>query len=178
MDRVIFEGKEYRRYTEKWVDTNNMTVSEILQDRLNAAFFQTQNLQEMTYDELVEYGNKYKNSGSIGIAIRLFEFASTRADAGNIAGLLPRLTSCYRSQGQPQKAIDLLEYARAKYGERILSGALLTSAAAAYCDLKQYRTARKCCDRAFAMSNGKKSGELSAVYARIRKESNEMDLPK
>ena len=57
----------------------------------------------------------------------------------------------------------------------MITPALLTSAAAAYCDLGDYDRAKKCCDRAFAQLNGKRNGELSAVYGRIKKESHILD---
>ena len=58
-----------------------------------------------------------------------------------------------------------------QYGGRLLSPALCTSVAAAYCDIKDYKKAKDCADKAYAMSGGKAAGELAAVYGRIRKET-------
>ena len=93
------------------------------------------------------------------------------ATLSELAYILPRLTSCYRMQGSPQKAIDILSFASRKHGKQMITAALLISAAAAYCDLEEYVLAKKACDRANAMSSGKSDGELKAVYGRIKKES-------
>jgi hypothetical protein len=62
------------------------------------------------------------------------------------------MTSCYRQTGQAQKAIDILAEATKRFGQSMVTSALLTSVAAAYCDLGDYIRAKKCCDRAYASS--------------------------
>ncbi len=62
-----------------------------------------------------------------------------------------------------------MEWAKKKFGNAIISPALLTSVAAAFCDIDEYeKKAKKHCDRAFAMTNGKGAGELSSVYQRFK----------
>ncbi len=83
---------------------------------------------------------------------------------------LPILTSMYRLIGKPQLAIDAAE----EYVRKLdvsYSVALLTSVAAAYCDLGDYASAKKFADLAYATQGGGKGEktELSLVYARIRK---------
>ena len=175
MDEITYEGKKYWRSSAKWADKDGIIVHERLQEKLNALFLQTLDVSQMTMKELLQYGDKYKNSGSPGAAIRFYEVASLQANKSELAYILPRLTSCYRMQGSPQKAIEILTYASNKFGKEMISHALLVSAAAAYCDLNQYELARKACDRAYKMLNGKATGELQAVYGRIRKESKIYD---
>ena len=55
-----------------------------------------------------------------------------------------------------------------KYGDSILSSVVLTSVAAAYCDIDNFEMAKKCCDRARAMSGSKTSEELHMVYQRLK----------
>lgn len=176
MDIITYEGKRYWRSSAKWADKDGIIVHERLQEKLNAMFLRTLDPTQMKMEELLSYGDKFKNSGSPGAAIRFFETASLQADKSELAYILPRLTSCYRIQGSPQKAIDILSFASKKYGEQMITPALLVSAAAAYCDLNQYELAKKAYDRAFAKLNGKATDELRAVYGRIRKESNIYDI--
>lgn len=80
------------------------------------------------------------------------------------------MTSCYRAGNEPEKAVDLCKKAKLKYGNSILSPELLTSVAAAYLDLNEFENGKKCCDRAYAKSNGKASDELKNVYKRLHSE--------
>ena len=171
MDRLEYEGKTYLRSGRLWTDMQHMAVNETLQQALNYAYLETIDLTRLTLEELIAQGDKCKESGSNGLAIRFYEAAAKEADERTLSSILPRFTSCYRKQGLPQKAIDLLHFAKEKFGSSIISSVLLTSAAAAYCDLKEYENARICCNRAYAMLGGHASGELSAVFGRIRKES-------
>lgn len=173
MEKLEYNGKIYKRQGQKWSDMDGCIVHEILQRELNAKYIETIDLNSLTIQEVIEQGDKFKNSSSLGYALRFYEYAANQADENELAYILPRMTSCYRKQGHPQKAIDILSFAKNKYGAKMISPVLLTSAAAAYCDLEEYGNAKKCCDRAYASMGGKSSGELAAVYARIKKESGE-----
>ena len=74
--------------------------------------------------------------------------------------------SCYRERGLPQKAIELYEWARSQNDENLISIPTLISAASAYCDTEQFRLARKCADKAYALNHGKADNILRAVYNR------------
>lgn len=169
MDIIELEGKTYTRRNEKWVDSRGYVVCESLQKDLNREYARTVDPNDLSLKDCVAEGDKFKNSSSIGLALRFYENAIDRADAVTMAYILPRITSCYRKNGQPQKAIDVLAYANNMFGKQMVTATLLTSVAAAYCDLGDYARAKKCCDRAFAASNGKASDELSLVYERIKK---------
>ena len=68
--------------------------------------------------------------------------------------------------------MDLLSEAKAKYGEEIINQVLLTSVAAAYCDLGEPENALKCCRWGYKIlkdCNGEQSLELSNVFLRAKK---------
>ena len=169
MDTLIFEGKAYTRRSQKWIDAYNMVAPEGIQRELNSQFVQQLDPASLSIDACIAYGDSFKNSGSTGLALKFYEEAIRKADYTAITYLLPRITSCYRKTGQPQKAIDILTYANNTFGSKAITPVLLTSAAAAYCDIGDYARAKKCCDRAYASSGGKYSAELSLVYNRIKK---------
>ena len=56
-----------------------------------------------------------------------------------------------------------------------LSVPLLTSLAAAYCDVGNYELAKKCANKAYAIQGGGKNyqTELSLVFQRIKKETKD-----
>lgn len=165
----MYNGKIYTRRNDKWADSNNFIVYEGLQRDLNKEYARQLDPSSMSLDECVANGDKFKQSGSNGLALKFYEEAVKKADYKTMAYILPRITSCYRKSGQPQRAIDILTYASNTFGKHMVTPALLTSAAAAYCDLEDYARAKKCCDRAYAAGNGNHSGELSLVYKRINK---------
>ena len=167
-DQIEYQGAVYTRYGKKWVDCRNMVVCDSLQHDLNTAFLQTQNLDSYSTWELIRLADQCKVSASVHTAIRLYERAIASGDVKSYEAVLPRLASCYRKQGQPQKAIDLAITASKLFGSNILAPITLTSIAAAYCDLGQWKRAKACADRAFAKRNGQASPELHAVYERIR----------
>ena len=167
METVIYQGIQYRRLDKHWVDERYLAVSEELQDILNKAYLETLNLDLLDSRELIQRGDQCKATGSVFLAIQLYEKAIQRGTTADARGVLPRLTSCYRKQGFPKKAIDCAVELRHRFGPDILSPVTLTSLAAAYCDLGEWALARKCADRAYA-SGAKGAGELRAVYERIR----------
>ncbi len=169
MDVLVFEGKTYTRRNEKWVDSRSMVAPEGLQKDLNREFAKQIDPTALSLEECVVHGDRFKNSSSTGLALKFYEEAAQKADRNTMAYILPRMTSCYRQNGMPQKAIDILTYASNTFGKDMVTPVLLTSVAGAYCDISDYVRAKKCCDKAYAQLNGKRSEELSLVYKRIQK---------
>ncbi len=169
-EEVIYEGKKYKRVNGKWVDKNYMVVTH-LQKVLDSLLFQQKSIEKMTTEELIAEADKYKDAGTVHLAIKYYEIALETHTVKVHKYVLPKLTSCYRTQGQPEKAIELFEHARTQYGQGLISAPLCTSIAAAYCDIHDYVSAKRFADTAFAIDGGKASGELSSVYGRIRKET-------
>lgn len=171
-DEIVYNGKKYTRIRGKWVDRNFMTVPVGLQSTLDTLFEEQRNLDDFTLDELIAEGDLYKGAESFHFAIKYYAIVLEETqDVNTYRKVLPRLTSCYRAQGQAAKAIELFDGLTRQYGGKLNSPALCTSIAAAYCDIKDYKKAKDCADKACAMNRGKASGELAAVYARIRKET-------
>ena len=173
MEKITYNGKEYMRNGMKWFDSSYVVVHQTLQDELNKLYIQSIDLTQMDVDAVVLEGDRYKQTRSFGLAIRCYEEAASRCDADTMSCILPRITSCYRGINAPERAIELFAFAKRRYGTGIMNPALLTSAAAAYCDMRQYDNARKCCKRAYAMCNGRASEELKSVFGRIKKECGE-----
>ena len=169
MDTLVFKGQTYTRRNEKWVDSQSMVAPEGLQKDLNREFAKQLNPSLLSLVECVAHGDRFKNSSSTGLALKFYEEAVKKADRNAMAYILPRITSCYRQNGMPQKAIDILAYASNTFGKDMVTPVLLTSVAGAYFDLGDYARAKKCCDRAYAQINGKRSDKLSLVYKRIKK---------
>ena len=167
---VTYEGKTYTRVKGRWVDERYMTVSH-LQKTLDDILFAQSNTEDLSLTELMQEADRFKDAGSFYFAARYYETVLQTPNAEICRYIYPRLSSCYRAMHQPEKAVALYEEARKQYGEIVMSKALCTSAAAAYCDLKDYETARRLADKAYALSGGNAIGELAAVYGRIRKET-------
>ena len=174
---LVFEEKKYFRYNNKWVDCNDMVVHLALQDKLNQRYAEIVDLSAFDVKSLIEEADRFKKSESYILAIRYYEEAVKKCDSRTVSSLFPRLSSCYRKCGMAKKSIDLLSEAKKKHGMKIVTSELLVSAAAAYCDLEEYDNAKKCADRANAISNNSHNEYLTAVYRRIKseKEKNRED---
>ena len=172
MESLEYNGKMYFRYTNKWVDGNNMVVHLSLQHELNGLYANSLDLSGMSPQELVNEGDKYKKDESYLLAIRFYEEALDSCDKKTFKYILPRISSCYRKAHSPQKAIDLFAKTKKIFGVEMLTPVLLTTAAAAYCDLCEFENAENCARRAYALCNGNCSDELVSVLARIKKHKN------
>ena len=71
----------------------------------------------------------------------------------------------------PKKVIELFSSLKNRYGVDFITPVLLTSVAAAYCDLGEYDNALRCCKWAYRKFDGEFNSNLSGVWARIKKES-------
>lgn len=169
--KIVYNGKEYTKYGNKWVDSRCCVAPDSVQRELNNQMFAEIDLDSLSVEELVSAGDSYKKSHTQNLAIKCYEKTLEKCDDKTVRYILPSLTSCLRRQGKANEVILIFTKMRTKWGSKMLSSAALTSIAAAYCDLGEYENAKKCCNRAYAMSNGNSSGELKAVYGRIKKES-------
>lgn len=170
---IEYNGKIYYRNNAKWVDGDSMVVPMHLQHVLNTLVFEEKDLMHMSYEQAKAEGDRAKRSESYSLAIKYYEQALREANSLNGSSvLLPRISSCYRKIGKPQKVIELLCDMKQLYGEKIINEALLTSAAAAYCDMEDAENALRCCKWAFRILKSKTnepSLELSNVFSRAKK---------
>lgn len=174
MTRVIeYEGKTYYRNNSKWVDENHLIVPVYLQRILNTITYRDIDLSVMSYEGAKEEGDKCKKSETYTLAVKYYECALEKADSFKRASVvLPRITSCYRKTNQPQKVVELLAKMKMLYGEEIINEALLTSVAAAYCDMGEPENAIKCCKWAYKVlktNTSESSIELANVFVRAKK---------
>lgn len=167
---LVHKGKKYYRRDSKWFDSDNMVACLSMQQELNRVYSTSIDLSTMSIVEVQNEADRYKESGSYNLALRYYEYVLSRCDRKTTEYVLPRITSCYRHQGRARDAIQAFSNAKRKYGTSIFNSALLTSVAAAYCDLGEYDNAKKCCDIALKKSGG--SEELKNVYKRIKKETS------
>lgn len=171
-NRCEYQGKLYTRNNSKWVDKDRLVVPTYLQDILNNLTFQ-EDMDSISYEEAKTEGDKCKASESYNLAVKYYEAALKKADNfPRVSVILPRITSCYRKVGHPKRVIELLSEAKGKYGEDIVNKALLTSVAAAYCDLGEPENAIKCCKWAYKVlknESDESSIELSNVFIRANK---------
>ncbi len=170
MDTFNYKGKTYKRYSSKWLDINNLIVCDSLQTMLNMEFVKNMDVSHLETNELISNGDKFKASYSYYLAIKYYEAAVEKSSMQETSYILPRLASCYRKINQPLKVIKIATYAKQNFGSKLLTAPLLTSTAAAYCDLGEYSNAKKCCDLAYAMLGGAANEELNLVYKRLKKE--------
>ena len=175
MKTVVFEGVEYHKVKDKWIDSNYMAAPNGIQNELNFMQLKQMNLDGYNVYELMKLGDDFKSGSSVGFAIKCYNKALEKSNAYETGRILPRLTSCLRKQGKPDEVVKIYSRMKEKWGSGLFSSVALTSIAAAYCDLNEYEKAKKCCNRAFAMENGNCSGELTAVYRRIKKETKEIE---
>ena len=171
-DNVItFNNAVYHRHHRHWIDDRGIVVPDALQQKLNNEYINSIDIESLPIRKIIVIGDNMKKSASLLLAIKLYEYAAFRCGKKELAYILPRITSCYRQCNMARKAIALFKYAKEEYGQDMLNPALPTSVAAAYCDIKEYENALKCCKRAYA-TGGKRNEELSLVYKRIKAESN------
>ena len=171
MAEVVYDGKTYTRNNSKWIDRDCMVVHETLQRELNRLYLATLDLSLYSLKDLISEGDNFKDSYTYDYAIAFYEKSVELCDEETLKYILPRITSCYRHNKMPKKAIELFAFAKGKYGEDFITPVLLTSVAAAYCDLQEYENALRCCRWAYKRFGGDFDQSLSNVFSRIKKES-------
>lgn len=168
-----YEGKTYYRNNAKWVDGDSLAVPAFLQHILNTLALGKEDISGLSYEDAKREGDKLKASESYELAVKYYEQAIRMTDSqARVSSVLPRMTSCYRKLSKPAKVIELLSDVKVAFGEGIINEALLTSAAAAYCDLGEPENAIRCCRWGYRVLRSKTeeySDELSNVFARAKK---------
>ena len=150
--------------------SRHIIVCESMQNILNQLYLKTIDCSNYSVAELVAEGDRLKESTSYSNAIYFYEKALEECDEVTYKYILPRITSCYRKCNIPRKVIDLFAETKSLFGTDFITPVLLTSVAAAYCDLKEYENALKCCRWAYK-TFGEFSPNLHNVWERIKKES-------
>lgn len=166
MDKYELDGETYYFNNGKWLTSNYMSVPTAVVGKLNKLL--TVDTSKKSVHELIKLLDGAKQGENNQYALKIANGALEIANISEIRQLLPRVTSLYRKNNQAQKAIDVaIEYIN-RYGDKVESSALYTSMAAAYCDIDNLDLARKCVNRAMALSAGNSSAELNNVFMRLR----------
>ena len=175
MQSYTLNGKTYYYNNGTWLDRSYIRVPLAEAEKLDRAFAVNESLVAKSPKELIELADGasiHDNYTSSEKALKAaLETCKANRDIYQIKSILPRLTSIMRKQHHPQSAIQLFTEYNNRFGKTIWSTPLLTSIAAAYCDINNCALAKQFADRAFAFSGGTGSKELSNVYARIKNSS-------
>ena len=169
MSEYIYEGEKYYFTGKKWLAKNRIEVPLAVVSKLNNILLGKLDLASMSNESLVKFAIDLKEGENNQLAIKVMELLLSRNDFSIIKNIMPRLVSCYRKVGKSEEAIRKAEAYNSMYKGRLTSHALLTTLAAAYCDIENYEEARKYANRARVMEGEDASEELISVYCRIKK---------
>lgn len=174
MQKIEYKDEVYYYYNHKFLDTSYIEVNITLAKELANFVLSQQNYETFDKDKFLEFAKETKEAGQYKLSEKVCLIGLSRFnDLFFIRQILPILTSNMRNLNKSQEAIDLsLDYIK-KY--KCESVALLTSLAAAYCDIKDYEKAKKYANFAYAKQGGSTgyTNELSLVYKRLKKENGE-----
>ena len=172
MEKMEYRGETYYYNKGRVYDSSFLETTTDIASAVSELYFATVEWDELNEWKYVMMIKEIKASGNYMRCVdKIHEgIARFRSSDHYCTSVFPILTSCYRNLGQPQKAIDFWMTHKYTYGKH-LSVPLLTSLAAAYCDVEDFVKAKYCADKAYALQGGAQVGqtELSLVYARINK---------
>lgn len=173
MEKIIYDNEEFYFNDGRVYDSSFCEAPRIIAQKVLKFYYSTKNYETLSEKALLEHVKNLKISELYNECLKVIDFGLDKfynsVDFYKI--VFPIITSCYRALGQPQKAIDFW-MANKSIFTSCISVPLLTSLAAAYCDVQNYKMAKKCADRAYALQGGglNQKTELSLVYMRIKRE--------
>ena len=176
MEKINYEGELYYIANGKVFDEHFLEVSLDISKKIMSEYYMHIDYKSLNEEEFISFLREVKISEQYNFCIDCIIYGLGKfSNSKNYYGLVfPMLTSCYRAMGKSQQAIEFF-----KTNNNLLlsvaSVALYTSLAAAYCDVGDYAKAREFANRAYAMQGGgtNHKNELSLVFMRIKKESND-----
>ena len=177
---IKIDGIYYKFFNGQWTEkSTNTAPSQKVLLKIHSNYYEQVEYVNCSKNECLSLLKELKAQGRLrkGLEIGLFLWGNCdRAeDARTAQHILPIITSVYRSMDKPRDAISFYrDNALARFGESVESIVSLNSLAAAYCDINDYASARKLCDKAYAKQGGSVgyTNELSRVYNRIRAANN------
>ena len=172
MQEIIFNGEKYFFNNGRLYDESFLEVPTAVSETILAQYFNNIDYTQMEEKEFVEHLKNLKRANANNKCLKVIEYGLGKFSASTdyYKTVFPIITSCYRNIGKPEKAIAFWMENKEIF-KNCLSVPLLTSLAAAYCDVGQYEIALKCAQKAYAMQGGSKNyaTELSNVFHRINK---------
>lgn len=167
MDEIEYKGRKYTFSNGRWIDETRISVHKTLNEQLNKEFIKSINLKSMRTHELIQLGDTLKNAESYEAAVVVYKQIVLRGNESDCKFVFPKISSCLRLMHCSGKVLSMMEYINDKFGSKVFSPALLTSVAAAYCDVGDYTGAKIYADKAYRLSKSNRSLELILVYKRI-----------
>ncbi len=175
MDKFEYEGENFYFHKGQFYDETFMSVEKTLGDKLAQNYFSATDYTSLSPEKLIEYIKSVKDAGQVLPAKNacVYGLEKFAYDRGFVGAALPMLTSVLRQTGSPREAVEAGKKYLKLLGEKAASVPFYTSLAAAFCDLGDYASAKKCADCAYRMQGGGKgyANELSLVYRRLKNES-------
>lgn len=174
MEKITFENEIYYIKDGKVYDENFSETPLNISTKILDIYYSKIDYTSLSENDLLEYLKNLKTSNYHYRCAEIIEYGLAKFPSSDHYKkiVFPMITSCYRAMSQPQKAIDFWMENKQLFSSS-LSVPLLTSLAAAYCDVKNYKLAKMCADKAYAIQGGGTGykNELSLVYKRIQKEA-------
>ena len=176
MEKIEFEGEIYYLINNKFVDSSFCSVDKSTNEKLCELYYQNMDFGKMSKEQLLEFIKKTKENEQFALTKKACSVALEKfsADENFIKIVLPIQTSCLRSLGMPNLALDVAQ----KYTDLVPncdSYALWISVAAACCDQKDFKGAITYLGLAKQKKRGHmfdEESEFSAVEERIKKALN------
>lgn len=172
MEKIEFEGQIFYVVGNKFVDSSFCAVDKNTNEKLCELFFKNTNLSNFSKEQLLKFITEQKQAEQFSMVknacvIGLEKFS---ADENFVKQILPTFASTLRHLGQPRLALDAIQ----KHTDlcNCSSPALWISAAAAACDLFEFKDAimfLKLAKQEKRGHNFEEDSEFSAVENRIKK---------
>lgn len=176
MEKIFFDEQTYYLINGVLYDSDFLTTPTSISQKVLSNYYKNVDYKAFNQDELLDHLKRLKSAEFYNDCLKAIHFGFEKFSSfpDFCTNVLPIMTSCYRAVGQSQNAIDFCLKNKSLVASCV-SVPLLTSLAAAYCDIGDYDTAKKYANRAYAIQGGSKNfqTELSLVYERIKKETND-----
>lgn len=173
MIRFEFEGNVYFITKTGVVDEHYCLLNDAEGLKVACAYYSSVPYHELSEDDLLDYVRQSAKAGAFKNALAAYEYGIKKYSLYSFGkSAMPTIAAGYRRVGQPEKAIEFAKrYIR---DSDLCSVPLLTSMAAAFCDVGDLDNAKKYCNLAYALQGGGPGykNELSLVYCRIEKLEN------
>lgn len=169
MIKFEYNGEIYQ-ITKNAVYQSYIEVPREIAQEVSIAYLNTINYTTCSEEELKALIEQVNNLQQYEKCIEMIQYGVNTFKSINFIRYTSAIVcSLYRKMHKPEMAIKYALQFLAKYN--CPSVPLLTSLAAAYCDIGDWEKGEKCCNRAYRLQNGGTghNNELSAVYGRIRK---------
>ena len=176
--KIFYDNQTYYFNKGKVLDEHFLQVTPAEATPILYEYYGEIDYRKLNESELIDFLKEIKDAELNTLCLTISLDCLNRNSEYLDSYIYPIISSCYRLMGKPQKSIDFYNAHRT---EEICSRspAMLTSLAAAYCDLKNYESSLYYARRAYAIlknaPQAEVSDEIKNVFGRLRSESNLLD---